>query len=168
MRPYFVTDGAWYPDHSCGGAIAVGSEDSNHVLLYPVDIPIALDNPYIVERYTAWLLLAALALIGVLVYVCMQRKSGICHDYKSYIEAVSSDTPQHCPPVRALLDRCEFLSQGLSKPNHLYSYRTGTVLDEVLDMVDKKAPHAASQQRWCLGSIQDLPSPQVCRLAGGV
>ena len=52
-RPIFITDGARYPDHKCGGAMAIGSEDSNQVLVYPVHIPIAPDNLYIVELYTA-------------------------------------------------------------------------------------------------------------------
>ena len=30
-RSYFITDGARYPDHSYGGAIAIGPEDSNQV-----------------------------------------------------------------------------------------------------------------------------------------
>ena len=69
-QPIFVTDGAWYSDHSCGGAIAIGAEDSNQVLVYPVHVPIALDNPYIVGQYNGWVLLEALALHGMLFSPC--------------------------------------------------------------------------------------------------
>ena len=80
VRPIFITDGAWYRDHKCGGAIAIGSEDSNQVLVYPAHIPIALDNPYIVELYTAWVLPEALAVHGMLFSLCRRRKSGIYHE----------------------------------------------------------------------------------------
>ena len=123
-------------------------------------IPTALDNPYIVQLYTAWVLLKALALHGMLFSLCRQRNSGIYHECKSYIEAISADISQHCPLVRALLDRCKFLSQGLAKPDHLYSHRKGTFLDEILGMLDEKAKFAANQQRRSLGSIADLQPPQ--------
>ena len=138
--------------------------------MYPVHIPIALDNPYIVEQYTSWVLLEALAVHGILFSLCRQRKSGLYHDCKSNIEAVSANTSPHCPLVCALLDRCEILlpNQGLAKPDHLYSRHTGTFLDEILDMVDEKAKLVATQQHQSLGSIANLQPPQVCFLVGGV
>ena len=53
-------DASWCPKtRRCGGAVAVFCPVTLRYQLYPVPIPLRLDNAYTAELYTAWVALAA-------------------------------------------------------------------------------------------------------------
>ena len=55
-EPLFMTGGSWHPHGRCGGCIAIVCTHTYQYTLYPVAIPISLDQSYAVELYVAWIL----------------------------------------------------------------------------------------------------------------
>ena len=94
--PYLVADRAWFPDFSCGGAFAVGSELSQQVQLYTVDIPVVLDNPY-VELYVAYVVCSALcSVMGI--WRSYAYRTGV-----AYITTVSHTPRQLVPKLHHII-----------------------------------------------------------------
>ena len=66
---YFVADGAFYLDHTCGAAFAIGLVQEEQVQSCYVEILPALDNSYMVGLYVAWVLLTAPAVQNYLEFL---------------------------------------------------------------------------------------------------
>ena len=170
-------DASWCPrTRRCGGAVAVFCPVTLRCQVYPVPIPLRLDNAYTAELYTAWVALTA--------WGCTRR------GWPSPPGAPRPTPPSGSGPARGTL----LIARGTSQPRrgagnqrtrskgtsygnaalwpeatpppppprHLYSHITGTWLDALLDQVDAAAGQAAVNCPDTVGWLSPLQDPRVC------
>ena len=129
-------DASWCPkSRCCGGAVAVFCPDTLRFHIYPVNIPLRVDNAYTAELYTAWVALSARGLSADPTFT-FRSSSWHFADCKGYITAQEGRREPDDSLQGDLLRACRALASGQPLPRHLYSHITGTRLDALLDRVD--------------------------------
>ena len=156
-------DASWCPKtRRCGGAVAVFCPVTLRYQVYPVPIPLRLDNAYTAELYTAWLALTAR---GPSTDPAFGFRSGAWHfaDCKGYITAQEGCREPEDSLQGDLIRACRSMARGHAPPpRHLYSYIAGTWLDALLDQVDEAAGRAADTCPNTVGWLSPLQEPRVC------
>ena len=155
-------DASWCPKtRRCGGAVAVFCPDTLRFQIYPVAIPLRLDNAYTAELYTAWV---ALSTRGPSADPAFTFRSSSWHfaDCKGYITAQEGrwepDDSLQGDPIR----ECDALAGGHPPPRHLYSHITRTWLDALLDQVDAAARRSAESCPATVGWLSPIQEPRIC------
>ena len=157
---FFVVHDASYLSmtHQAGGACAVVNAVTGDYQLHEVDVPVFVDNSYQAEVYVAWAVLCGSGSV-----LWGQRSRGWTFtDSKSYIQALQANNTHHCPLISFLLERCRSMTALREQPMHLYSHVQGTVLDTVLDAVDKLAGEVARRSAPMSGWLHRMEYPLVC------
>ena len=155
-------DASWCPKtRRCGGAVAVFCPVTLRYQLYPVPIPLRLDNAYTAELYTAWVALTAR---GPSADPAFGFRSGAWHfaDCKGYITAQEGRREPEDSLQGDLIRACRNMAHGHTPPRHLYSHIAGTWLDALLDQVDEAAGRAADTCPDAVGWLSPLQQPRVC------
>ena len=156
-------DASWCPrTRRCGGAVAVFCPVTLRYQVYPVPIPLGLDNAYTAELYTAWV---ALTTRGPSADPTFGFRSGSWHlaDCKGYITAQEGRQEPDDSLQGDLIRECRAMARGHTPaPRHLYSAITGTWLDTLLDQVDAAAGQAAVNCPATVGWLSPLQEPRVC------
>ena len=129
--------------------------------VYPVPIPLRLDNAYTAELYTAWVALTAR---GPLTDPAFGFRSGAWHfaDCKGYITAQEGRREPEDSLQRDLVRACRNMARGHAPPRHLYLHIAGTWLDALLDQVDEAAGRAADTCPDTVGWLSPLQEPRIC------
>ena len=155
-------DASWCPrTRRCGGAVAVFCPVTLRYQVYPVTIPLRLDNAYTAELYTAWVALTAR---GPSADPTFGFRSSSWHfaDCKGYITAQEGQREPDDSLQGDLIRECRAMASGHTPPRHLYSHITGTWLDALLDQVDAAAGRAAVNCPATVGWLSPLQDPRVC------
>ena len=155
-------DASWCPKtRRCGGAVAVFCPVTLRYQVYPVPIPLRLDNAYTAELYTAWVALTAK---GPSADPAIGFRSGAWHfaDCKGYITAQEGRREPEDSLQGDLIRSCRDMAHGHAPPHHLYSHIAGTWLDTLLDRVDEAAGQAADNCPDAVGWLGPLQKPRVC------
>ena len=155
-------DASWCPrTWRCGGAVAVFCPVTLRYQVYPVPIPLQLDNAYTAELYTAGVALTAR---GPSVDPTFGFRSGSWHfaDCKGYITAQEGRREPDDSLQGDLIRECRAMARGHPPPRHLYSHITGTWLDALLDQVDAAAGQAVVNCPATVGWLSPLQDPCVC------
>ena len=155
-------DASWCPKtRRCGGAVAVFCPVTLRYQVYPVPIPLRLDNAYTAELYTAWVALTAR---GPSADPAIGFRSGAWHfaDCKGYITAQEGRREPEDSLQGDLIRSCRDMAHGHAPPRHLYSHIAGTWLDALLDQVDEAAGRAADTCPDAVGWLGPLQQPRVC------
>ena len=155
-------DASWCPKtRRCGGAVAVFCPVTLRYQVYPVPIPLRLDNAYTAELYTAWVALTAK---GPSADPAIGFRSGAWHfaDCKGYITAQEGRREPEDSLQGDLIRSCRDMAHGHAPPHHLYSHIAGTWLDTLLDRVDEAAGQAADTCPDAVGWLGPLQQPRVC------
>ena len=155
-------DASWCPKtRRCGGAVAVFCPVTLRYQVYPVPIPLRLDNAYTAELYTAWVALTAK---GPSADPAIGFRSGAWHfaDCKGYITAQEGRREPEDSLQGDLIRSCRDMAHGHAPPRHLYSHIAGTWLDTLLDQVDEAAGQAADTCPDAVGWLGPLQQPRVC------
>ena len=125
-------DASWCPrTRRCGGAVAVFFPVTLRYQVYPVTIPIWLDNAYTAELYTAWVALTAR---GPSADPTFGFRCSSWHfaDCKGYIMAQEGRREPDDSLQGDLIRERRAMASGHAPPRHLYSHITGTWLDPLL------------------------------------
>ena len=154
-------DASWCPKtRRCGGAGAVFCPVTLRYQVYPVPIPLWLDNAYTAELYTAWVALTAR---GPSADPAFGFGSGSWHfaDCKKYITAQEGRRKPQDSLQGDLIRACRDMARGHAPPpaRHLYSHITGTWLDALLDQVDAAAGRTAVTCPDTVGWLSPLQNP---------
>ena len=156
-------DASWCPrTRRRGGAVAVLCPVTLRYQVYPVPIPLRLDNAYTAELYTAWVALTA---HGPSADPTFGFRSGSWHfaDCKGYITAQEGRREPDDSLQGDLIRECRAMARGHPPPpRHLYSHITGTWLDALLDQVDAAAGQTAVNCPATVGWLSPLQDPRVC------
>ena len=155
-------DASWCPrTRRCGGAVAVFCPVTLRYQVYPVPIPLRLDNAYTAELYTAWVALTAR---GPSTDPAFGFRSGAWHfaDCKGYITAQEGRREPEDSLQGDLIRACRNMARSHAPPRHLYSHITGTWLDALLDQVDEAARRAADTCPDTVGWLSPLQEPRIC------
>ena len=161
-------DASWCPKtRRCGGAVAVFCPVTLRYQVYPVPIPLRLDNAYTAELYTAWVALTAK---GPSADPAIGFRSGAWHfaDCKGYITAQEGRREPEDSLQGDLIRSCRDMAHGHAPPHHLYSHIAGTWLDTLLDRVDEAAGQAADNCPDAVGWLGPLQKPRVCFSHAGI
>ena len=153
-------DTSWCPkSRRCGGAVAVFCPVTLRYQVYPVPIPLRLDNAYTAELYTAWVALTAR---GPSTDPAFGFRSGSWHfaDDKGYITARKDAGNQRTHSKETSYEHAAIWpSVTPPPPRHLYSHITGTWLDALLDQVDAAAGCVADTCPDTVGWLTPYRSP---------
>ena len=113
-------DASWCPKtRRCGGAVAVFCPVTLRYQVYPVPIPLRLDNAYTAELYTAWVALTAR---GPSTDPAFGFWSGAWHfaDSKGYITAQEGRREPEDSLQGDLIRACRNMTRGHAPPRHPY------------------------------------------------
>ena len=117
-------DASWCPKtRRCGGAVAVFCPVTLRYQVYPVPIPLRLDNAYTAELYTAWVALTAR---GPSADPAIGFRSGAWHfaDCKGYITAQEGRREPEDSLQGDLIRSCRDMAHGHAPPpSPLFPYR---------------------------------------------
>ena len=102
-EPLFMTGGSWHPDGRCGGCIAIVCTHTYQYTLYPVAIPISLDQSYAVELYVAWILSRVRTSLQFTDHGQWCFRGQTHTDSRSYIQALQAQNEAATPIVNRLL-----------------------------------------------------------------
>ena len=154
-----VHDVSYLPStYQAGGACAVVNAVTGDYRLHKVNVPVFVDNSYQAEVYTAWAVLCGSGSV-----LWGRRSRGwTFSDSKSYMQALQADNTHHRPLISFLLDQCQSMTDLREQPMHLYSHVQGTVLDTVLDAVEKLAGEVARRSMPVSGWLHGMDYPLAC------
>ena len=161
-------DASWFPkSRQCGGAVAVFFPNTLRFQIYPVNIPMRVDNAYIAELYTAWVALSAQ---GPSTDPTFTFRSSSWHfaDYKGYITAQEGRHKPDDSLQGDLLRACRALAVGHPPPRHLYSHIARMWLDTLLDQVDQAAGLSAKDFPATVGWLAPIQEPRICFSRAGL
>ena len=159
-------DASWCPKtRRCGRAVAVFCPGTLRFQIYPVAIPLRLDNAYMAELYTAWVALSAR---GPSADPTFTFRSSSWHfaDCKGYITAQEGRREPDDSLQGDLIRECRALASGHPPPGHLYPHITGTWLDALLDQVDAAAGRSTESCPATVGWLSPIQEPRICFSAG--
>ena len=155
-------DASWCPKtRRCGGAVAVFCPDTLRFRIYPVAIPLRVDNAYTAELYTACVALSARGPSADPTFT-FQSSSWHFADCKRYITAQGGRREPDASLQGDLIRECRALASGQPPPRHLYSHITGTWLDALLDQVDAAAGRSADSCLAMVGWLSPIQEPRIC------
>ena len=147
----------------CGGAVAVLCPITLRYQVYPVPIPLRLDNAYTAELYTAWVALTAR---GPSTDSAFGFRSGSWHFAvcKGYITAQEGRREPEDSLQGDLIRACRDMARGHAPPPPpaISTLITGTWVDALLDQVDAAAGRVAVTCSDTVGWLSPLQEPRVC------
>ena len=159
---------------SLWAAFAVVCLETLTWVVYHVSVPCHLDHSYAVEVYTSWMLCRVKRVMLASTHVACAtahslRGVGNFTDSKSFIFVLRSRCPEELGTglVDLLLANCIEHATHFPPAQHLYSHQEGTILDLVLDAMDREAKAQALRQphpmpAGYLAVLQNL-QPAFCR-----
>ena len=161
-------DASWCPNSGrCGGAVALFCPNTLRDRIYPVNIPLRLDNAYTAELYTTWVASSAWGTSTKPTFTFGSSSWHFAH-CKGYITAQEGRQQPDNSLQGDLLRARRALANGQPPPLHLYSHITGTRLRSLLDQVDAAAALSAKGYPATVGWLAPHTEPRICYPHGGL